>query len=81
MCGFIMEVFLVLYLPNTFEYGYKVNKRKRNEICKNSINKYQSRDRKMIFGIRLPHLPQVLSGGKVKSETVRSYGCKFGPSF
>jgi hypothetical protein len=29
-----IETFLVLCLANTFEYGYKVNKRKRNEICK-----------------------------------------------
>ena len=67
-------------LPNTFEYGYKVNKRERNEICKkNSINKYRPRDRKKVFGIHLPPLPQVLSGGRVKSETGRSNECKFGP--
>ena len=28
-----IQSFFVLCLPNTFEYGYKVNKRKRNEIC------------------------------------------------
>ena len=74
-----IQRFSVLCLPSTFKYGYKVNKRKRNEICKNSINKYRSRDRKKIFGIRLPPLPQVLSGGKVDSETGRSNECKFGP--
>ena len=49
------------------EHGYKVNKRKRNEICKKkSINKYRSRDRIKIFGIHLPPLPQDLSGGRVR---------------
>ena len=69
-----IQSFFVLWLPNTFEYGYKVNKSKRNEICKKkSINKYRSRDRKNVFGIHLPPLPQV------ESETGRSNGCKFGP--
>ena len=45
------------------KHGYKV-KRKRNEIYKNPINKYRSRDRKKVFGIHLPPLPQDLSGGK-----------------
>ena len=74
-----IQRFCVLCLPNTFEYGYKVNKRKRNEICKSSINKYRSRDRKKIDLVsvyRLCRRSSLVARSKVSG---RSNGCKFGP--